>query len=104
MSERRKSTDAPNNSAFSLASSRALVELSVAITLEPSISIANVMAIQPEPAPMSQIVGSACLLSVMIQVTSSSVSGLGINTSLDTLNFLLRKCAIPVTCWIGSLC
>ena len=66
-----------------------MIDLSIPITFEFFISFANVIAIQPDPVPMSNIFGDlTCLIDLIASSIKRSVSGLGINTLLSTKNSL----------------
>ena len=79
----------------------ALEHISNAVTLDFSIYLANVTAIQPLPEPISNIF-SFLHLYLIIKSTNSSVSGLGIRTELSKSNSSLLKIVFPKTYCIGS--
>ena len=71
--------------AFNLATSKASVDISVAVTLE-LVSFFNEIAIAPEPVPISNIstLSNFDLINLIVLSTNSSVSNLGIKTFLLT--------------------
>ena len=79
--------------------------MSMACTLDSGISRLSVMAIQPEPVPMSSIFCGACvsLLSLQMRSVSCSVSGRGIRVCGLTSKVREAKYALPVTYCSGSL-
>ena len=79
----------------------------IAISLAKNIPLATVyaidvsekaleIAIQPEPVPISIILGVLELLFFMIKSTNSSVSGLGISTFSLTLKSNPKKLVVPI--------
>ena len=74
--------------AFVLATFKASFETSTAKICAFGKNLANEIAMQPLPVPISRMLISLLfLLSLIIQSTSSSVSGRGINTELFTSKF-----------------
>ena len=82
--------------AFSLATSIASLLISKALTLEFGRFLAILIAMQPLPVPISRI-SFPSKFSLRINLTNSSVSGLGINTELLTLNSKSIKLVFPKT-------
>ena len=79
------STDELFRVAFFLAVSNAGSEISVPLAVLPGMLTARAIAIAPEPVPISSSEPVNPLFSLIIRLTSSSVSGLGISVELLTL-------------------
>ena len=78
--------------AFFFAINIAFLEISIPIPVDFfKFILINLIIIHPEPVPISRIEIFFPLYIFKILSTNNSVSGLGINVSLFTLNFLLQN-------------
>ena len=91
----------PQDWAFSAAKERASSERSEAVICQSGRLFASARAMAPLPVPISKTDRELSGFSDKISSTSSSVSGLGINTRSSTLRLKPRKSLLPIIYWAG---
>jgi len=99
MSNLRKFTAVSLSKAFSIAILKASLEISIPKTSDAGKCFFKLIAIHPDPVPISIIEGDvnfSLLHSVIMYFTSSSVSGRGINVYSLTFKVKSKKYDLPV--------